>query len=121
MTVAHIVLIKFRPEVAQEHKDNVIREIQKMKEMNSIKGRSLVVGASITVPMERSKGFEIALVSFHENKTELEKYRNSEEHHRITSTSIYPFQDESIRFDFEVAPEDDFLLNILSLQDNKKQ
>ncbi|KAE8350012.1 hypothetical protein BDV28DRAFT_139960 [Aspergillus coremiiformis] len=115
MTVVHIVLIKFRPGVAQEHKDTVIQELNKMKEMDCVKHHRLVVGTSITVPVERSKGFEIALVSFHENAIELDKYRNSEEHLRITTTHIYPHQEESIRFDFEVAPEEEHLWTFLPI------
>lgn len=41
----------------------------------------MVGGPSVTDPIEKSKGFEFALLSFHENRAELEKYQASKEHH----------------------------------------
>lgn len=75
-------MFKFRPEVPQEHKDTFLCELRKLKELDCVKGQRLVVGGpSLTQPIERSKGFEIALLSFHENLAELERYQTSKEHH----------------------------------------
>ena len=75
-------MFKFRPEITQEHKDTFIRELKKLQNLDCVKGHRLVVGGpSLTDPIERSKGFEIALLSLHENLGELEKYKASKEHH----------------------------------------
>lgn len=81
-----LVMFKFRPEVSQEHKDTFVRELKKLKNLDCVKGQRLVVGgASLTDPIERSKGFEFALLSLHENLGELEKYQASKEHHWFES------------------------------------
>lgn len=75
-------MFKFRPEVTQEHKDTFVRELKKLKELDCVKGHRLIVGGpSVTDPIERSKGFEFALLSFHENLEELGKYQASKEHY----------------------------------------
>lgn len=75
-------MFKFKPEVTQEHKDTFVRELKKLKNLSCVKdGRLLVGGPSVTDPIERSKGFEYALVSFHENLAALEEYQASKEHH----------------------------------------
>lgn len=75
-------MFKFKPEVTQEHKDTFVRELKKLKNLPCVKdGRLLVGGHSVTDPIERSKGFEYALVSFHENLAALEEYQASKEHH----------------------------------------
>lgn len=77
-----LVMFKFKPEVTQEHKDTFVRELKKLKNLSCVKdGRLLVGGPSVTDPIERSKGFEYALVSFHENLAALEEYQASKEHH----------------------------------------
>lgn len=76
-------MIKFRPEVTQEHKVGVANELREMKKLDSVKGHRLVVGGpSITGPVKRNKGIDMTLLSFHDNEGELERYRNSEEHRR---------------------------------------
>lgn len=76
------VMFKFRPEVSQEHKDTFVRELKKLKNLDCVKGHRLVVGGpSVTDPIERSKGFHYALLSFHEDLGALEAYQASKEHH----------------------------------------
>lgn len=82
MCQCSLVMFKFKPEVTQEHKDTFVRELKKLKNLPCVKdGRLLVGGPSVTDPIERSKGFEYALVSFHENLAALEEYQESKEHH----------------------------------------
>lgn len=77
------VLFKFRPEVTLEHKQTFVSELKTLKNLPCVKnGRLLVGGPSITDPIEKSKGFEIALVSYHENRQALAEYQASDEHHR---------------------------------------
>lgn len=77
------VLFKFRAEVTDEHKQKFVTELKKLKSLACVKEQRLVVGgASITDPIERSKGFEFALLSFHEDRAALEEYQRSDEHHR---------------------------------------
>jgi hypothetical protein len=77
-----VVMFKFRPEVTQEHKDTFVRELKRLKKLDCVKGHRLVVGGpSVTDPTERSKRFEIALLSFHESMDEPQKYQASKEHH----------------------------------------
>jgi hypothetical protein len=45
-------------------------------------GRLIVGGPSITDPIEKSKGFEFALVSYHRDGEALAEYQASKEHER---------------------------------------
>ena len=79
----HKVLFKFRPEVSEEHKKKFVTELKTLKSLPCVKEQRLVVGGpSITDPIERSKGFHFALLSFHEDRAALDAYQASDEHHR---------------------------------------
>ncbi|KAL6854813.1 hypothetical protein ACO1O0_005940 [Amphichorda felina] len=107
-----MVCFKFRPEVTQEHKDTFVKELKKLKDLPCVKdSRLLVGGPSITDPIERSKGFQYALLSFHEDKKALEEYQASKEHHWVTQTYLFPYKEDLVRFDFEVDPEDEYMCN----------
>ena len=76
------VFFRFRADVTQAHKDTFVRELKKLKDLPCVKDNRLIVGGpSITDPIERSKGFEYALLSFHENRAALDEYQASKEHH----------------------------------------
>ena len=65
-----------------EHKATFVRELRKLKNLSCVKdGRLIVGGPSVTDPIERSKGFQYALVSYHENLEALAEYQASPEHH----------------------------------------
>ncbi|KAJ0303358.1 hypothetical protein Brms1b_011652 [Colletotrichum noveboracense] len=82
MTLIHMVLFKFRPEVTKERKETFVRELKKLKNLSCVKDNRLIVGGpSVTDPIERSKGFEFALLSYHENRAALGEYQASKEHH----------------------------------------
>ncbi|CAI6334905.1 unnamed protein product [Periconia digitata] len=110
MTVVHMVMFKFRPDVSAEHKETFVRELRKLKDLSCVKDHKLLVGGpSISDPIERSKGFEFALLSFHQDRKALEEYQASKEHHRVTSTYLFPFKEDIVRFDFEVRDEDEHM------------
>lgn len=117
--------------MSQEHKQAFITELKQLKHLPCVKdGRLFVGGPSITDPIERSKGFEIALVSYHAHRDALAQYQASDEHHRymilvyifwpiatncitfrVTSTYMFPFKEDLMRFDFELDTEDEYLCN----------
>jgi hypothetical protein len=75
-------MFKFKATVTAEHKATFVRELKKLRNLPCVKDNKLLVGGpSVTDPIERSKGFEYALVSFHENLAALEEYQASKEHH----------------------------------------
>ena len=75
-------MFKFRQEISAAHKATFVHELRKLKNLSCVKdNRLLVGGTSITEPIERSKGFEIALLSFHQDRKALEEYQASKEHH----------------------------------------
>ena len=77
-----LVLFKFRADVSEEHKATFVRELKKLKSLPSVQDNRLIVGGpSITDPIERSKGFEFALVSYHRDRAALAEYQASKEHH----------------------------------------
>ncbi|KAJ5091101.1 stress responsive a b barrel domain protein [Penicillium alfredii] len=81
MTIVHTVLLKFRPEVTEEHKSAFITELKALKSLECVKDNRLLVGGpSITDPIQRSKGFEFALVSYHMNRQALDEYQSCKEH-----------------------------------------
>ncbi|KAH7063484.1 stress responsive A/B barrel domain-containing protein [Macrophomina phaseolina] len=111
MTLIHIVLFKFRSDVSDEHKATFIRELKKLKDLPSVKdGRLIVGGPSVSEPIESSKGFQFALVSYHRDRAALKEYQVSQEHQWVTSTYLFPYKEDITRFDFEVAPEDEHLV-----------
>lgn len=76
------VFFRFRAGISQEHKDTFVRELKKLKNLSCVKDNRLIVGGpSVTDPIERSKGFQYALVSFHEDRAALDAYQASDEHH----------------------------------------
>ncbi|KAF7547255.1 hypothetical protein G7Z17_g7868 [Cylindrodendrum hubeiense] len=110
MTLVHMVFFRFRADVTQEHKDTFVRELRKLKDLSCVKDNRLIVGGpSVTDPIERSKGFEFALLSYHENRAALDEYQASKEHTWVTQTYLFPFKEDLCRFDFEVAPEDEYM------------
>jgi hypothetical protein len=75
--------------VTDEHKQKFVTELKKLKSLPCVKEQRLVVGgASITDPIERSKGFEFALLSFHEDRAALAEYQKSDEHHQYVREGL---------------------------------
>lgn len=76
------VFFKFRPDVPLAQKETFVRELRKLKALPSVKGGRLLVGGgpSVTSPIEKSQGYEYALVSYHEDLEALEEYQRSGEH-----------------------------------------
>ncbi|CAO2649628.1 Nn.00g070130.m01.CDS01 [Neocucurbitaria sp. VM-36] len=114
MTVVHIVLFKFQSNVSAAHKSTFMRELKALKHLPCVLNNHLLVGGpSITDPIERSKGYEFALVSWHRDRQGLAAYQESAEHHRVTSEYLWPYKDDVTRFDFEVAEEDEYMCEFL--------
>ncbi|KAM9881994.1 stress responsive A/B Barrel domain-containing protein [Verticillium dahliae] len=106
MTIIHIVLFKFKPEVSKEHKETFMHELRQLRFLSCVKDQNLHVGSpSLTDPIEKSKGFEIALVSYHPGPAALAEYQASKEHerNRVTSTYLWPYKEDVVRFDFEIG------------------
>ncbi|USP77985.1 stress responsive A/B Barrel domain-containing protein [Curvularia clavata] len=83
MTVVHIVLFKFKTTVSSAHKAAFVTQLKALKNLACVlDNRLLVGGPSITDPIERSKGYEFALLSFHKNRQALEEYQTNSEHRR---------------------------------------
>ncbi|KAI2707237.1 hypothetical protein CBS147332_6891 [Penicillium roqueforti] len=102
MVLVHIVLFKFRKDVGNEVKEEFLSQIKTLKSLPCVISQRLDVGGpSITTPIEKSKGFDYALVSYHENRAALAEYQASSEHERITSTYFIPYKEDLVRFDFE--------------------
>ncbi|KAI0445796.1 stress responsive A/B barrel domain protein [Xylaria telfairii] len=111
MTLVHIVLFKFKPEVTKEQGDEFIREVKSLKNLPCVKdGRLIVGGPSLTDPIELSKGHQYACLSYHENLAALEEYQTSKEKSRDNLSFKDPLDYDTIcRFDFEVDPEDEYM------------
>jgi hypothetical protein len=77
------VFFKFRSDVSSVHKSKFVSELKTLKTLPCVQdGRLIVGGPSITDPIERSKGFEFALLSYHRDREALAEYQASQEHHR---------------------------------------
>lgn len=91
-------MFKFRPDVSEEHKSTFVRELKKLKSLSCIKDSRLIVGGqSITDPIERSKGFQYALLSYHHDRKALEEYQASKEHQWYVSFFFESVDLQSIR------------------------
>jgi hypothetical protein len=76
-----IVLFKFLPSTTATQKSSFLTAIKTLKSLPSVLDNRLIVGGpSVTDPIEKSKGFEYALVSFHRDREALEEYQASREH-----------------------------------------
>ncbi|KAF7551186.1 hypothetical protein G7Z17_g5217 [Cylindrodendrum hubeiense] len=114
MTVVHIVLFKFKEDVDQSHRETFSNELKTLKALSCVKDQRLIVGGpSITDPIARSKGFQVALLSFHPDAAALAEYQASSEHHRVTSQYLWPYAEDVTRYDFEVNEEDEYMLNFI--------
>ncbi|KEY71192.1 hypothetical protein S7711_02303 [Stachybotrys chartarum IBT 7711] len=106
MTVIHIVLFKFKAAVSQSHKSTFIAQLKALRMLPCVHNNLLFVGGpSITTPIEKSQGYEISLVSFHPDADALAA---------ITSTYLWPYKEDVVRFDFEVPAEDEEALRGLA-------
>ncbi|OAL47007.1 stress responsive A/B barrel domain-containing protein [Pyrenochaeta sp. DS3sAY3a] len=115
MTVVHIVLFQFQPLVSEAHKATFVKHLKELKHLPCVlDNRLLVGGPSITDPIERSKGYEFALLSFHRDRKALEEYQASKEHHRVTSEYLWPYKQDVTRFDFEVDEGDEYMCQMLA-------
>lgn len=77
------MLFKFRSDVSSEHKSKFVFELKTLRNLPSVKSNRLVVGGpSVSNPIEGSKGFEFALVSYHADQKALAEYQASDEHMR---------------------------------------
>ncbi|CAI7671919.1 unnamed protein product [Penicillium manginii] len=101
MTICHIVLFKFGADASSAVREEFLTQIKTLKSLPCVKSQRLIVGGpSITEPIEKSKGFQYALVSYHEDRAALAAYQASSEHER----------EDLVRFDFEVDSLDEPLL-----------
>ena len=81
-----IVLFKFRADTSAAIRDEFLTQIKTLKSLSCVKSQRLIVGGpSITEPSEKSKGFQYALVSYHEDRAALAAYQASSEHERYIS------------------------------------
>lgn len=77
------VLFKFRAEVSAEHRQAFVKALKTLGNLPCVLNQRLTVGGpSITDPIERSKGYHFALVSYHKDRKALEEYQASDEHHK---------------------------------------
>ncbi|TVY88968.1 hypothetical protein LAWI1_G003869, partial [Lachnellula willkommii] len=114
MTVIHIVLVKFLPTVSATHKETFVHELKQLKLLPSVlDGRLIVGGPSVSDPIETSKGFQYALLSYHKNREAMEEYQASEEHLRVIKTYVFPYKEDLMRFDFEVDAEDEYMCRLI--------
>ncbi|TVY15563.1 hypothetical protein LARI1_G007985 [Lachnellula arida] len=114
MTVIHIVLVKFLPTVSATHKKIFVHELKQLKLLPSVlNGRLIVGGPSVSDPIETSKGFQYALLSYHKNREAMEEYQASEEHLRVIKTYVFPYKEDLMRFDFEVDAEDEYMCRLI--------
>lgn len=83
VTRTPLVLFKSRQEITEAHKPTFVQELKKLKNLPCVKdGRLIFGGPSVTDPIERSKGFQFALLSYHKDRKALEEYQASKEHHQ---------------------------------------
>lgn len=126
-------MFRFRPETSQKQKELFKTNIKTLKSLSCVKDNRLIVGGpSITDPLSRSQGYHFCLVSYHQNHKALEEYQASKEHHEyvichasvgefsplisvirsVTARYMWPYIDDVHRFDFEVDPEDEYMVGI---------
>ncbi|KAH9893017.1 stress responsive A/B barrel domain protein [Xylariomycetidae sp. FL2044] len=100
MTICHTVLFKFREGVSEAVKQTFATELRKLKSLPSIQNQRLWV-ASVITPVDRSKGFQYKLVSFHKDQSALDEYIKSDAHLNFNKEHFMPYKGGVIVADFE--------------------
>lgn len=96
--IYHNVLFKFKPETSQEAKDTVVKELEALKAMiPEVEMLRVVKNFS-----DRSKGFELMLISTFKTKEDLAVYGQHPKHLHVISTYIKPNLEDIIVGDSEV-------------------
>ncbi|KAH7397705.1 hypothetical protein BKA64DRAFT_753329 [Cadophora sp. MPI-SDFR-AT-0126] len=116
LLIRNAVLFKFKPTVTAGQRAEFVKLAKSLKSLSCVKdGRLIVGGPSITDPVSKSKGYDCALVSYHEDLEALREYHVTEEHEKLKTSYVLPLAESLIRFDFEVDQEDEGLVGVLPL------
>jgi hypothetical protein len=89
LTALYSVLLKFKPDVSQEHRDTFVREMKAVRQWPHVKCAFLGEQA-LTGTASFSKDYEYGFVSFHEDQAALERYRALGEHERYGDLAAAP-------------------------------
>jgi len=97
MTIAHIVLFKFKPTATAEQIDKAVKGAPKL--LSPIEGvLEIISGENFT---QRSKGYTHALFVRFIDKSALEKYATHPIHQHYVKEFIDPIREDTLAFDFE--------------------
>ncbi|KAF9084105.1 hypothetical protein BGX23_010838 [Mortierella sp. AD031] len=99
MAVAHIILLKIKPEVSESQAQDILKAVANLKEELPGVVESVHLGVNFAA---RAKGFTHGFTMVFKDKAALETYDKSAEHIRVVTEVIRPNIDDLIAFDYEI-------------------
>lgn len=97
MAVAHIILLKFKPEVTEAQAQNVLKKVAELKSVLSVV-ESVHLGVNFSA---RSKGFTHGFTMIFKDRAALETYDKSPEHVHAVAEFIRPNVEDLLAFDYD--------------------
>ncbi|GJJ71172.1 hypothetical protein EMPS_03522 [Entomortierella parvispora] len=98
MTVAHIILLKFKPSVSEEQAQDVLKKVADLKNKLTVV-ESVHLGVNFSA---RSKGFTHGFTMLFKDRAALETYDKSSEHVDAVTNHIRPNIEDILAFDYDV-------------------
>ncbi|KAF9122130.1 hypothetical protein BGW39_010006 [Mortierella sp. 14UC] len=99
MTVAHIILLKFKPSLSETQAHDVLKAVADLKNQLPTVVESVHLGVNFAA---RAKGFTHGFTMLFKDKAALETYDKSPEHVKVVTEIIRPNIEDILAFDYEV-------------------
>ncbi|KAG0054587.1 hypothetical protein BGZ83_010884 [Gryganskiella cystojenkinii] len=97
MAVAHIILLKFKPNVSETQAQDVLKKVAELKSLLPVV-ESVHLGVNFSA---RSKGYTHGFTMIFKDRAALETYDKSPEHVHAVTTYIRPNIEEILAFDYD--------------------
>ncbi|KAF9288459.1 hypothetical protein BGZ68_000250 [Mortierella alpina] len=99
MTVAHLILLKFKPSVSETQAHDILKAVAALKDQLPGVVESVHLGVNFSA---RSKGFTHGFTMLFKDRAALETYDKSAEHVKVVQETIRPNIDDILAFDYDV-------------------
>lgn len=100
MVVAHIILVKAKPETTEELAQEVLKDIAGLKDSLPNLIESVHLGVNFS---PRSRGYTHGFTMIFKDRAALDQYATAPEHVKIIHERIHPHFDDTLAFDYDVA------------------
>ncbi|KAF9965798.1 hypothetical protein BGZ70_004106 [Mortierella alpina] len=99
MTVAHLILLKFKPSISEAQGHDILKAVAALKDQLPTVVESVHLGVNFSA---RSKGFTHGFTMLFKDRAALETYDKSPEHVKVVQEIIRPNIDDILAFDYDI-------------------